>query len=202
MTTTTSSEEDSFEQTTIAYNDDVTLLKNPIIDGLHRALVVLNNPNWPINRFLRQQMHHHQIMQQRFNHVLHRVRKKFVSRSLCIACIYLQVNNNAAVGDSDDDAAAAMGGQNPRLIQANPVVGAIETVGKLATLLVQLGEQVLPGLIANITLDNPSGVDRMGLGHNRAFVRALIRGPEGENNINEAARDVASATLDTVLNEN
>lgn len=184
----------SFEQTTenIETRPD-NILKNPIVDGLNRAMVILRNPNWPINRILRHSsmamQHHHRLNQVRSQ----KVRKKYVSKSLCIACVYLQVNTNA-----DDESA----GGNPNERALNPVIGAIETAGKLAQLLVQIGEQVLPGLIANITLDNPAGLDRMGLEHNgRPFVRALVNNPYTDSKPVGANQDASSAVNDNFSGE-
>lgn len=166
------------------------ILKNSVVDGIERALVILRNPNLPINRLLRHSMH-------RFNQFQAKVRKKFVSRSLCIACVYLQVNNNS------DEPNFAQGNPNERAL--NPVIGAIETAGKLAQLLVQIGEQVLPGLIANITLDNPGGMDRGGIGHmgNRAFVRTLISGGpiEGDNKPASNSNHAVSVGIDTMSSD-
>lgn len=116
-----------------------------------------------------------------------RVRKKFVSRSLCIACVYLQVGSNANDGEAGSE-------RNVDERALNPVIGAIQTVGQLAQLVVQIGQQVLPGLIANITLDNPMALNG-GIGHtaSRAFVQALIHGVDGQDKFSATNADATPA---------
>lgn len=82
------------------------------------------------------------------------------------------MNESMTTGTSQVDAKAL-----------NPVIGAIQTVGDLAQLLVAVGQQVLPGLIAGVVSNSPAP-NAMGHSYERGQILKAVFGGLSENMMN------------------
>lgn len=69
---------------------------------------------------------------------------------------------------------------DPRAL--NPVIGGIQTVGELAQLLVTIGQQVLPGLIAGVVANSPMPLSSRTLDHGM-LLKSIIGGLSGADSM-------------------